>query len=133
MTYNGRTAGYAMLRVTTGFVFFFFGLEKLLGGVGSFVAGLHEQFGKTWLPPILVGAFGHALPFLEMTTGVLLVLGLGTRYALLLAGVLLVVLTSGLTIAGNGGGVAHNLIYAIVVYLLLRSEADNGYALDRPR
>ena len=121
---------YAVLRCTTGFVFLLFGVGKLQGGVPQFVAGLHEQFSKTWLPAFVVGAVGWAVPYLQLIVGALLVLGLLTRLAALIMGLLMLVLTVGLTIAGSAN-VAHNFIYALVAYVLLRQVADNSYCLDR--
>ena len=128
-----RRLAYAFLRVTTGFVFLFYGIGKLQGGAGAFAAGLVEGFAKTWLPAFAVRAFGLALPFLEVASGTLLVLGLFTRAGIGIASFLIVVLTIGQTVSGHSDGVAHNLVYALVLFLLMRHVEENGYALDQRR
>ena len=128
-----RRLAYAFLRVTTGSVFLFYGIGKLQAGPAHFAAGLAEGFAKTWIPPIAVRVFGFALPFCEVTAGALLVLGFFTRFGIALASLLIVMLTVGQTIAGQSDGVAHNLVYALVLFLLMRHVAENGYALDRRR
>src|SRR2546422_5664084 len=112
MTIDARKLGYAFLRLTTGLVFFFYGVEKLRMGPAQFAAGLVEGFSKTWLPSFSVRAFGLALPFLELVCGALLAVGFSTRFGLAVACFLLVLLTTGQAISGHADGVAHNLIYA---------------------
>ena len=133
MIHDPRKLAYAFLRVTTGCVFLFYGIGKLQGGAGAFAAGLVEAFAKTWLPSFAVRAFGLLLPFLEVASGTLLALGLFTRVGIGIASALIVVLTFGQTLLGHSDGVAHNLVYALVLYILMRHADENGYALDQKR
>jgi uncharacterized membrane protein YphA (DoxX/SURF4 family) len=128
-----RVLGYAVLRATVGAVFLLWGVGKLQAGPFVFAQGLQDDFARTWLPPFLVYHFGLALPFLEVAVGSLLILGLVTLFALAGAGLLVLALTAGLVVAGNAGGVAHNLAYTIALYLLLRHHEENGYSLDARR
>lgn len=133
VTRDPRGVGYALLRVTLGTVFLFYGVGKLLLGVGTFAAGLRERFAESALPGGLAAAWGHVLPFLEVGTGILLVLGLFTRAGLVLAGGLLVVLTFGTVMEPDPPTVAHNVQFALVVFVLLWAVDHNGYSLDRIR
>ena len=130
--FNHREAAYALLRITVGVMFLFFGVGKFLGGVGNFAGGMAQHFaGK--LPPALVLPFGYALPFAEVTLGALILLGLFNVYALSLSGLLLVALTFGTVMLGDAPTVAHNVQYALVNFVLLYFADYNGYSLDRLR
>jgi uncharacterized membrane protein YphA (DoxX/SURF4 family) len=87
-----REAAYALLRVTLGLVFLTTGIVKFVSGIGNFAAALQQQFaGK--LPMVIVTPFAYGLPFVEVTVGALLILGLFNVSALVIAGLLLMALT----------------------------------------
>lgn len=128
-TPTSRVWAYALLRVTFGIVFLFSGISKLLGGVGSFVGRLEQQFaGK--LSMFLVVPFAYALPFLETLIGAFLVLGLFNSASLIASGLLLASLTFGLVIAGEPQAVGHNIIYALANFVLLWVVRYNKYSVD---
>lgn len=129
---NHREAAYALLRVTLGVVFLFYGVGKFMGGVGNFAAGMEQHFtGK--LPAALVLPFAYALPFMEVTFGALILLGLFNSIALVASGLLLVALTFGTVMLGDAPTVAHNLQYALVNFVLLWFADYNGFSVDRLR
>lgn len=129
---NHREAAYALLRVTLGIIFLFYGVGKFMGGVGNFAAGMEQRFaGK--LPPVLVLPFAYALPFMEVLFGTLILLGLFNSIALVLSGLLLAALTFGTVMLGDAPTVAHNLQYALVNFVLLWLTDYNGYSIDRLR
>src|SRR5207245_3714866 len=78
---NHREAAYALLRVTFGEIFLFYGIGKFIGGLGNFVGGMNQHFaGK--LPAAMVMPFAYVLPFGEVTAGTLILLGLFTTVGL---------------------------------------------------
>ncbi len=125
-----RECAYAILRVTVGVVFLFSGISKLLRGLDNVVAGMVQQFaGK--LPAFLVMPFAYVLPFAELAIGALLVLGVFNLLGLVLAGLLMIALTFGTVMAGDFPTVAHNVSYALVIFVLLWLAEYNGYSVDR--
>ena len=129
---NYREAAYALLRITLGVVFFFSGVGKFMGGLGSFADKMQQQFaGK--LPSALVMPFAYALPFMEVLFGALIVLGLFGVIALVLSGLLLLALTFGTVMLNDFPTVAHNTQYALVNFVLLWLADYNGYSIDRLR
>jgi thiosulfate dehydrogenase (quinone) large subunit len=130
--FNHREAAYALLRITVGVMFLFFGVGKFLGGVGNFAGGMTQHFAGR-LPAALVTPFAYALPFAEVTLGSLILLGLFSALALSLSGLLLVALTFGTVMLGDAPTVAHNVQYALVNFVLLWFADHNGYSLDRLR
>jgi thiosulfate dehydrogenase [quinone] large subunit len=127
-----REVAYALLRVTLGVIFLFYGIGKFMGGIGNFAGGMNQRFsGK--LPSALVLPFAYALPFMEVLFGALILLGLFTSIALVLSGLLLLALTFGTVMLGDAPTVAHNLQYALVNFVLLWLADHNGYSVDRLR
>lgn len=125
-----KATAYALLRVTFGVVFLFYGIGKFMRGLGTFSGGMQQRFaGK--LPMALVVPFGYSLPFIEVLIGVLLVLGLFNSITLVLAGLLLMALTFGMVILGDTPTVANNLLYVLINFVLLYLAAQNTYSVDR--
>jgi thiosulfate dehydrogenase [quinone] large subunit len=131
--HHHREIAYALLRVTVGMMFLFFGVGKLLGGVGGFASGMTEGFADTFLPSPLVGLFVYVLPFAEVAIGALLVLGLFNVATLTLTGLLVLALTFGKVVQFDPPTVAHNITLALVIFVLLWATEHNGYSLDRLR
>ncbi len=126
---NNREIAYALLRVTLGVIFLFYGIGKFMGGLGNFVGGMNQHFaGK--LPALLVTPFAYVLPFGEVTAGLAILLGLFTKLGLTMSGLLLIGLTFGTVMLGDAPTVAHNLQYALVNFVLLWLVDLNRYSLD---
>jgi thiosulfate dehydrogenase [quinone] large subunit len=129
--HNRREIAYALLRVTVGVMFLFFGIGKLLRGVEKFAAGMQGRFAESPLPEGLVTPFAYVLPFAEVAIGSLLVLGLFNVVALVLAALLVLGLTFGVVMQPDPPTVAHNVNYALVIFVLLWLAEYNAYSLDR--
>jgi len=126
---NNRETAYGLLRVTLGVIFLFYGVGKFMGGLANFVGGMNQRFsGK--LPAAMVMPFAYAIPFCELISGVLILLGLFTRIGLTISGLLLVGLTFGVVMLGDAPTVAHNLQYALINFILLWLVDLNRYSLD---
>ena len=124
-----RETAYGLLRVTLGVIFLFYGVGKFIGGLANFVGGMNQHFsGK--LPAAMVMPFAYAIPFCEVISGLLILLGLFTRVGLTLSGLLLVGLTFGVVTLGDAQTVAHNLQYALINFILLWLVDLNRYSLD---
>lgn len=118
-------------RLAFGVLFFCAGLGKFQMGYSGVVEGLAGGFRETWLPMALVWPYAYALPFVELAIGVLLLVGLFTRPALIVTGLLLVSLTFGMAIKGEHDVVAHNLFYAVLSQTALLLSEWNRFSLDR--
>lgn len=124
-----RECAFALLRITLGVIFLFYGVGKFMGGIGNFVSGMNQHFsGK--LPAAMVVPLAYALPFCEVIAGALILFGLLTRVGLTISGLLLIGLTFGTVMLGDAATVAHNLQYALVNFVLLWFVDLNRYSLD---
>jgi thiosulfate dehydrogenase [quinone] large subunit len=130
---DSRSLAYAILRVTMGAIFLFYGISKFLTGFVTVAHGMQASFAKTWLPSQAIFLFTLVLPFGEVAAGSLLILGWFTRYAAALAALLILVLTVGLTVAGNSDGVAQNLAYAIGLFILQFLAEHDKVSIDHWR
>jgi thiosulfate dehydrogenase [quinone] large subunit len=123
-----------LLRLDLGILFFFAGLTKFLGKGGVFGAidMLIGGFKETFMPSFMVTPFAYIIPFAEVALGVLLILGLMTRAALLAAGFLMLGLLLGVMVLGNSAAISSNFMYeAVIVAALWFVSRDNRYSLDR--
>ena len=133
---GGRTSAadkriaYALLRIVFGIDIFFHGLSRLLGDHAAFLAYLSQQMAKAPLPKSILPPFAAALPWTEATIGLLLLLGLFTRFALVAGSLEMIVLMAGITLAQNWEVAGIQLIYCAIYFVLLTHRGRNFYSLD---
>lgn len=130
---SDRRIAYALLRAIIGVNLAVHGISRLLAGPHAFAASLVTQFHVTPLPPWSVSAFGLILPWVEAVLGLLILLGLATRYALIAASITILVLTFGSTLRQDWESAGLQLIYAAVYAALLAFRSENLYSLDGVR
>jgi thiosulfate dehydrogenase (quinone) large subunit len=124
-----RTA-YALLRIVVGVNLMMHGVSRLVAGPGEFAAKLVMQFGHAPLPPWSVWIFGLILPSIESLLGLLILIGLRTRAALIAASLLIVVLTFGSALLQDWAATGTQLTYALVYSILIFLHRHNGWSID---
>jgi thiosulfate dehydrogenase [quinone] large subunit len=124
-----KRLAYVLLRMMLGLDFLGHGGVRLLHGDGAFAAGMVKLMADTPLPPVLVHGFGLVLPFVELTVGLLLVLGVLTREALVLGSVVMLSLMFGTVLRQDWSTAGLQLNYSVVFSLLLflRAGYDAGW------
>jgi len=126
-----RQLAYAVFRLTLGIDILVHGAGRIFGpGVEAFASTTSAEFSKTALPPGLVHAFLIVLPFAELVLGALTTLGLFTRWALAIGGLMITALVVGTAMRSDWTTVGVQMIYAITYYLLLANRAENHFSLD---
>lgn len=126
-----RQLAYLIFRLTLGINILVHGAGRIFGpGAESFATTTTAEFTKTALPAGLVHAFLFVLPFVEAALGVLTTLGLFTRWALTLGGLMITVLVFGTAMRSDWNTVGVQMIYAITYYLLLANRSQNRFSLD---
>lgn len=123
--------GYGLLRATLGVNICLHGVTRIGAGTGKFAQSLVAMFHATVLPPLLMRMFGDALPWLEATVGMLVLVGLWTRYALTGGALLILLLTFGTELRQDWETAALQLTYALVFGLLLGLRERNRLSLDQ--
>jgi thiosulfate dehydrogenase (quinone) large subunit len=122
---------YGLLRFVFGLNICFHGVSRLLGNHEAFLAYLTKSLAPAVLVPhAAVPVFAAVLPWVESLIGLLVLLGLFTRAALIAGFLVMVVLMAGITLAQDWTTAGLQLIYCVVYFLLLSCLDRNYFSLD---
>lgn len=124
-----RKVAYLMLRITLGLAIFMHGIVRL-PHLSVFADGMVKQFAETILPAAIVRPFALCLVFAETIIGLLILLGLGTRWALLLGAALICALVFGTSLRSDWNTLAIQMLYALIYAALLAGREYNSYSVD---
>ena len=98
--YSDAVIAYTILRVSFGANILLHGVSRLLAGHAAFLAYLTHYFEKTPLvPAAFLPIFATVLPPVETALGLLLLLGVGTRFSLIVGSLVLAALVVGTNLA----------------------------------
>jgi thiosulfate dehydrogenase [quinone] large subunit len=123
---------YLLLRMLTGLDFFGHGFARIFTGshLSGFAEGMVKNMASTLLPASLTLASGYVIPCVELLIGILLLIGVATRFALTLAFLLMWVLMYGITLKQDWATAGSQLLYGLVLAILL--FARERYDLSWP-
>jgi len=124
------SVAYAILRLTLGVNICLRGVVRIAHGQAAFAQGLVKQMEATVLPPSAVYAFASTLVWVESAVGLLLILGLQTRLALIVGGLMMTALTFGTMQTENFQNAWLQLTYALVFFVALAFRSWNLISLD---
>jgi thiosulfate dehydrogenase [quinone] large subunit len=127
---SDASIAYAILRLTLGVNICLRGIVRIAHGPGVFAQGMVKQMEATVLPPSLVYAFASTLVWVESAVGLLLILGLQTRAALIAGGLMMTALTFGTMQIENFQNAWLQLTYALVFFVALACRSWNLISLD---
>jgi thiosulfate dehydrogenase (quinone) large subunit len=122
--------GYALLRAVVGVNLMMHGVSRMIAGPGVFAAKLVIQFEHTPLPTWSVWVFGLMLPAIEGLLGLLILVGLRTRAALVAASILIMLLTFGSTLLQDWASAGTQLTYALAYFVLIFLHQYDGWSID---
>lgn len=124
-----NTTVYFLLRLVIGASMFGHGLVRIpkLQAFSSWMVG---SFEKSLLPKFLVVPFSYSLPIAELVIGLLLIIGLFTKPALVAATIVMVILVFGTALIENWEALPSQLIHAAFFSLLLQFIVNNTISLD---
>jgi thiosulfate dehydrogenase (quinone) large subunit len=125
--------GYTVLRLALGVDIAMHGISRFIGGLNHFAQPTIAEFAHTALPAVLVVPMVYTIPFVEAIAGTLILIGLWTRYALLLDALLMLVLIFGTCIQQNWMVLSTQIPYPVIIALLLFLRRFNVVSLDALR
>jgi thiosulfate dehydrogenase (quinone) large subunit len=125
-----RRTAYALLRLAVGVNLTMHGISRMISGPGEFAAKLVIQFTHAPLPAWSVWGFALMLPSIETILGLLILLGLRTRAALIAATLLIAVLTFGSALVQDWNSAGIQLTYAMAYSALLFLRRYDGWSID---
>jgi thiosulfate dehydrogenase [quinone] large subunit len=122
---------YTILRLSFGANIMLHGVSRFVMGHEAFLAYLNHYFEKAKVVPLgTLPAFAYVLPWLETGFGLLLMLGLATRFALIGGAIVITCLVIGTNLAQDWLVSGLQLIYAFLYYYLLAHIAENRISVD---
>lgn len=122
---------YTILRLSFGANIMLHGLSRILNGRPAFLAYLTHYFEHARLiPSSMLPAFGAVLPWVETTLGLLLMLGLFSRFTLIAGALVMTALVFGTNLAQDWLVSGLQLIYCFLYYYLLVHVSENRISLD---
>ena len=127
---SDQSLAYALMRVTFGVNLFMRGVMRIYSGTGGFAQGMLKQFEGTPMPPAIIQPFALALPWVETAIGLMIILGLKTRAALVAGSLMMTLLTFGTMVRQDFQIAFLQLAYVIVFFLLLALRSWNRISID---
>lgn len=121
---------YLLARLPVAMSMFGHGLDRM-PKLSSFSSHVVQQFNNAVLPLALVEVFSHVLPFVELVIGVLLIIGLFTRFSAILGVLTMLALIFGSSMIEQWENVFTQIIYGICFALIYYFEPYNYYSVDR--
>ena len=122
-------AAYTLLRIVVGINYFNHGATRIFS-IPGFMDSMVNTMQDSWIPEFLVRINAALVPPVELIVGVLMIVGLFTRSALIASFILMAVLMYGITIIQNWDGASSQLIYNIVLFILLAGLNFNRVSVD---
>ena len=132
-------------RLVLGFYFVYAGFAKVRGeltqGFGSFYnSAFYQSMQPGWMPDVFAAVYGYALPWVELTIGLLLMLGLFGTIAAVLVALTLISIIFALLGAGqlfafqsayDSPGPYHANLVFFALALLLTIGGPGRYSVDQ--
>jgi len=129
---SNAAIAYTILRLSFGANILLHGLSRILNGRPAFLAYLNHYFEHAHLVPLgMLPVFGAILPWVETTLGLLLMLGLLTRFAVIAGAVAMLVLVIGTNLAQDWIVSGLQLIYCFIYYYLYIHMDENRISVDQ--
>ena len=126
---HDRELAYLMLRFTLGLSILMHGLVRL-PHLNAFADSLVKLFAETFLPAAMVRAFAVTLVFIETIVGLLTLLGLWTRWSLMLGALTIAALIFGTALRSDWDTLAIQMLYALIYAGLIAASEHNMYSVD---
>lgn len=122
---------YTILRLSFGANIMLHGVSRILNGRTAFLAYLAHYFEHAHLiPSSALPVFGAVLPWVETTLGLLLMLGLFSRFTLIAGALVMTALVIGTNLAQDWLVSGLQLIYCFLYYYLLVHISENRWSVD---
>src|ERR1700682_2101216 len=111
---------YTILRVSFGANIMLHGVSRIVMGHAAFLAYLTHYFEKaSYVPVSMLSLFATVQPWVELILGLLLMIGLATRFSLIAGGIVIMCLVFGTNLAQDWLVSGLQLIYAFLYFYLL--------------
>ncbi len=127
---NHKELGYLLLRLGLGVNLFLHGIGRFGSNWDKFQGWITSLFADSIIPSSLVTVAGTFIPPTEFLLGLLLILGLKTKWASFGSGLLFINLIFGMSILQKWDIVGLQMTYLLFSFLLLFFLNHNTYSVD---
>ena len=127
---NNKELAFLIARIGIGTNLLFHGLVRIPKLTG-FVQGMESQFAESLLPGFMVTPMAYAIPFVELTLGIMLLLGLKTRLALVGTAAQMMVLVIGCCFIESWGPINSQMFLLAMSAVLIAHLHLNRFALTK--
>jgi thiosulfate dehydrogenase (quinone) large subunit len=124
-----NTTNFLILRLGIAISMFGHGLVRL-PKLKTFSHWMVGSFENSIIPKALVLPFSYVLPFAEFAVGLLLIVGLFTRSALIGGASVMLILLFGTALIENWEALPSQLIHLVFFAVLLQFIKSNSWAID---
>lgn len=124
-----HSSTFLLLRLAIGMSMFGHGFVRVFK-LAKFSEWMLGKYENSMLPVALVKPFSYALPIIELVIGLLIIIGLFTRQALMVGGFTMIVLIFGSCMVEDWGGIPSQMIHTFFFAVLLSFLNYNSYAID---
>lgn len=124
-----HSSTFLLLRLAIGMSMFGHGFVRVFK-LAKFSEWMLGKYQNAMLPIAIVKPFSYALPIIELVIGILIIIGLFTRQALLVGGLTMVILIFGSSMVEDWGGIPSQMIHTFFFAILLSYLNYNSYAVD---
>ncbi len=122
---------YTILRASFGLNIMLHGVSRIHMGHAAFLAYLTHYFEKaSYVPVSMLSVFATVQPWVETVLGLLLLIGLLTRFSLIAGGLVILCLVIGTNLSQDWLVSGLQLIYAFLYYYLLVRMDENRFSVD---
>ena len=129
--FSNTNLAYALLRLCFGANIMLHGLSRLLNGQAAFLGYLQHYFEHAHLIPAgMLPPFAAVLPWAETIVGLLVLLGLASRFAFIAGALVMLALVVGTNLAQDWTVAGLQLIYCFIYYYLLAHLEQNALSVD---
>ena len=125
---NNQELGFLVARIGLGVNLFFHGVARL-PNLSGFVRAMEAKFADGLLPLFMVTPMAYVIPIAELIIGLTLLLGIGTRYALIAAAVQMLILITGCCFIQEWGPINSQMFLLVLAAVLIANLHLNRCAL----
>ncbi|MDF1816768.1 MAG: DoxX family membrane protein [Verrucomicrobiales bacterium] len=126
--FSNKQLAFVLARLALGANLFFHGVVRL-PKLQGFVGGMEATFQDSMIPSFLVTPMAWLIPIVEFVLGLLLLLGIATRYALVGVVLLMILLITGCCLVENWAALNSQMILVILSCAMIAGLEHNRLAL----
>ena len=127
---SNRQLAFLVARIGLGVNLFFHGVARL-PNLSGFVKAMKDDFAESLIPMFMVIPMAYVIPVAEFAIGLLLLLGVATRYALLATAVQMMVLITGCCFIQNWNPINSQMFLLVLAAVLIANLHLNRCALTK--